>query len=136
MHVFVKTLTGKTSCESCAENTFANATASTVCFDCMPDSTSPVESDSVDDCVCDTGHARIGTELEPECSSCAPGKFAGASGCAMEIQAGDEEATLMVQPLGPTAETNGQASGIEGPGDHYLMMQRFYKGDGMQRERN
>lgn len=76
-----KDVTGDAACESCAENTFANATASTVCFDCMPDSTSPVESDHVDDCVCDTGHARIGMELEPECSSCAPGKFAGASGC-------------------------------------------------------
>ena len=76
-----KNVTGDAACESCAENTFANATASTVCFDCMPDSTSPVESDHVDDCVCDTGHARIASELEPECSSCAPGKFAGASGC-------------------------------------------------------
>ena len=76
-----KDVTGDAACESCAENTFANATASTVCFDCMPASTSPVESDHVDDCVCDVGHARIGSELQPECSSCAPGKFAGASGC-------------------------------------------------------
>lgn len=76
-----KDVTGDAACESCAENTFANATASTVCFDCMPASTSPIESDHVDDCVCDAGHVRVGTELEPECSSCAPGKFAGASGC-------------------------------------------------------
>lgn len=78
---FYKNVTGDAACESCAVNTYANATAMTVCFNCMPDSTAPAQSDHVSDCVCDIGHARIGTELEPECSSCAPGKFAGVNGC-------------------------------------------------------
>ena len=33
------------------------------------------------------------------------------------------------------AETHAQASGINGLGDHYLALKRWYKGDGMRREK-
>ena len=53
----------------------------------------------------------------------------------LQTQVGDENAKEMVEPLGPTAETHAQASGMDGPGDYYLAMKRLYKGDGMRRER-
>lgn len=53
----------------------------------------------------------------------------------LETQVDNENPKVMVEPLGPTAETHAQASGMDGPGDYYLAMKRLYKGDGMRREK-
>ena len=76
-----KDASGSQNCASCAADTFANATGSTFCHPCMNSSTSPVGSTGIDQCTCDIGHARIGTELAPICSSCEPGKKASGLGC-------------------------------------------------------
>ena len=73
--------TGDAACEDCPEDTFANTTGSVFCYDCQNHSTAPARSDHIEDCECNVGHARIGSELEPICSSCEPGKKALSTGC-------------------------------------------------------
>ena len=53
----------------------------------------------------------------------------------LQTQVGDENAKEKVEPLGPTAETHAQASGMDGPGDYYLALKRWNKGDGMRRDK-
>ena len=73
--------TGDAACVDCPEDTFANTTGSVFCYDCQNHSTAPAKSDHIDVCECNVGHARIGSELEPICASCEPGKKAVSTGC-------------------------------------------------------
>ena len=76
-----KNVTGDADCLPCAANTFANLTAMTRCHDCVADSSSTPGSDSVEDCACDDTFVRIGTQLEPICTSCLPGEFSANGQC-------------------------------------------------------
>lgn len=76
---FFKPDIGTELCQPCAANTFENETASLGCQSCQADSTSPAQSDSIDDCVCDVGFARLGTPESPQCVSCPPGQFSDQS---------------------------------------------------------
>ena len=76
-----KSTTGVGTCAPCPPNTFAASLAALECVACMEGSTAVVGSDSIDDCVCDEGNARIQTEDGPECSGCFPGTYAGLDAC-------------------------------------------------------
>lgn len=72
---FFKAGIGTELCQPCPVDTFENETASVVCQQCQAHSTAPGQSDSIADCVCAEGMARLGTAESPQCVSCAPGQF-------------------------------------------------------------
>ena len=76
-----KSTTGVGACAPCPPNTFAPSLAALECVACMEGSTAVAGSDSIDDCICDEGNARIQTEDGPECSGCFPGTYAGPDAC-------------------------------------------------------
>lgn len=76
-----KSSAGAGLCVDCPAHTFADALATLECTDCMAESTSPPGSESIDDCVCNQGNARILTPDGPQCSGCFPGQYAGVDAC-------------------------------------------------------
>ena len=75
-----KSSTGVGSCTPCPVNTFSDTLSTLECSACMESSTAPEGSDSIEDCICDDGKARIkdvDESLPPQCSDCQPGKYSG-----------------------------------------------------------
>ena len=76
-----KSSVGAGFCVDCPAHTFADALATLQCTDCITESTSPPGSESIDDCVCNPGNARIQMPEGPQCLGCSPGQYAGVDAC-------------------------------------------------------
>lgn len=78
---FFKADNGSLLCDACVQDKFQNLTAQTFCYNCPALSSSPPESDSVDDCVCNEGSVRLPPIENPSCSKCLAGSYASGNGC-------------------------------------------------------
>lgn len=70
-----KAVNGSAACSVCPINHYQNLSASTACEICVQFSVSIQNSTSIEDCMCDTGVGRIGSDDNPSCVPCEPGEY-------------------------------------------------------------